>query len=268
MPRTLLANAALLRRCLLPLIALLALAAIACGAAEEAAPAVEQTAPSEVAQPAALEIPATQAPAPQESMAKPAESMESQPADTTAKTTESMESKPAQAAAAPTTAPQPTAAPQAPVVSARDRLIFVTNEEPTTIGAASPNCGGNIQNTICDDMVSDPLTWIDDHNNFQVVGLTGIEGWEQVAGSSSCVKASPSTTAPHGTPSRPSSGLTSSATRRPAATTTPTTSASTASSAARLWTNTRWISFAGRPAPFCLVPLSLQNFRTWIGSWK
>ena len=180
MPRTLLANAALLRRCLLPLIALLAVAAVACGAAEEAAPAAEQTAPSEVAQPAALEIPATQAPAPQESMAKPAESMESQPADTTAKTTESMESKPAQAAAAPTTAPQPTAAPQAPVVSARDRLIFVTNEEPTTIGAASPNCGGNIQNTICDDMVSDPLTWIDDHNNFQVVGLTGIEGWEQL----------------------------------------------------------------------------------------
>ena len=29
-------------------------------------------------------------------------------------------------------------------------------------------------------MVSDPLTWIDDLNDFQVVGLTGIEGWEQM----------------------------------------------------------------------------------------
>ena len=48
------------------------------------------------------------------------------------------------------------------------------------IEAASANCGGNIQNTICDDMVSDPLTWIDDLNDFQVVGLTGIEGWEQL----------------------------------------------------------------------------------------
>jgi ABC-type transport system substrate-binding protein len=56
----------------------------------------------------------------------------------------------------------------------------VTNEEPTTIGAASIYCGGNIQNTICDDMASDPLTWIDDRNDFQVVGLTGIESWEQL----------------------------------------------------------------------------------------
>ena len=81
---------------------------------------------------------------------------------------------PAVVAATPTAVPPP---PE--VVSSRDRLIFVTNEEPTTIGAVSANCGGNIQNTICDDMVSDPLTWIDDFNDFQVVGLTGIEGWEQ-----------------------------------------------------------------------------------------
>lgn len=68
----------------------------------------------------------------------------------------------------------------AEVISAQDTLIFLTAEEPTTIGAASPNCGGNIQNTICDDMVSDPLTWIDDQQDFEVVGLTGIEGWEQI----------------------------------------------------------------------------------------
>jgi peptide/nickel transport system substrate-binding protein len=75
--------------------------------------------------------------------------------------------------------PAPTSPPPA-VESARDTVIFVTNEEPTTVGAASSNCGGNIQNTICDDMVSDPLTWIDDQNGFQVVGLTGIDSWEQL----------------------------------------------------------------------------------------
>jgi len=78
-----------------------------------------------------------------------------------------------------TAIPLPTPIP-ADVVSAKDTVIFLTSEEPITIGAASANCGGNIQNTICDDMVSDPLTWIDDQQNFEVVGLTGIEGWEQV----------------------------------------------------------------------------------------
>lgn len=78
-----------------------------------------------------------------------------------------------------TAVPLPTPIP-ADVVSAKDTVIFLTSEEPTTIGAASANCGGNIQNTICDDMVSDPLTWIDDQQNFQVVGLTGIETWEQI----------------------------------------------------------------------------------------
>ena len=84
-----------------------------------------------------------------------------------------------QALAIPTT-PAPTAVPEQPAASARDTMIFLTAEEPTTIGAASANCGGNIQNTICDDLASDPFTWIDDHNDYRVVGLTGVEGWEQV----------------------------------------------------------------------------------------
>ena len=74
---------------------------------------------------------------------------------------------------------KPTAVPVA-VMSARDTVIFVTSKEPTTIGAASANCGGNFLNTVCDDIASDPLTWIDDQNNFQVVGLTGIKAWEQL----------------------------------------------------------------------------------------
>jgi peptide/nickel transport system substrate-binding protein len=91
--------------------------------------------------------------------------------------------RPTALAIQPTATPAPVvAATPAPaqVVSARNTVRIVTNEEPTTIGAASANCGGNIQITICDDMVSDPLTFIDDRQNFQVVGLTGIEGWEQL----------------------------------------------------------------------------------------
>ncbi len=75
--------------------------------------------------------------------------------------------------------PEATPAP-VQAISARDTMTFLTHEEPNTIGAASANCGGTLQNTICDDLASDPLTWIDDLNNYQVVGLTGIEGWEQV----------------------------------------------------------------------------------------
>ncbi len=66
----------------------------------------------------------------------------------------------------PTPAPSP--AP-AEVLSGRDTVVFVTNEQPTTLGAASSNCGGNIKNTICDDLASDPLTWIDNQKNFQLV---------------------------------------------------------------------------------------------------
>ena len=120
---------------------------IACGAGAPPTevPSGPTAAPPELAKPTALAIQATATPAPDQ----------------------------------PTAVPAPTSPPVV-VVSARDTIIFVTNEEPTTVGAASPNCGGNIQNTICDDMASDPLTWIDDQKDFEVVGLTGIEGWEQL----------------------------------------------------------------------------------------
>ena len=159
-------------RWLLSLIALLALLVVACGASTEeqgaAAPAPAEPAAPAVAKPEALAIPATAAPeAPAAQPSQPSGGQAASPAEPAAP-------------AAPTAAPQPTPVPQEPPVSARDTLIFLTAEEPTTIGAASPNCGGNIQNTICDDLASDPLTWIDDHNNYQVVGLTGVEGWEQI----------------------------------------------------------------------------------------
>ena len=83
-----------------------------------------------------------------------------------------------------TKVPQSTAAPAATptpgaVATARDTARFVTAEEPTTLGAASANCGGNIQNTVCDDIASDPLTWIDG-KTFEVVPMTQIESWEQL----------------------------------------------------------------------------------------
>jgi peptide/nickel transport system substrate-binding protein len=127
------------------LLALLTILIVACGTSASPTPAATQPTPTAVAQPTPLAISSTPTPVSSQN----------------------------------TTKPKPTAAPDK-VVSARDSLTFVTSEEPTTLGAASENCGGNIQNTICDDMASDPLTWIDDQNGFQVVGLTGIEGWEQL----------------------------------------------------------------------------------------
>ena len=129
------------RRWLLSLLAVTTMLAVACGASAPD-PGPQPTSDQQVSQPEALAIEATPA-----AMATPV--------------------------------PVQTTAPES-VMSSRDTVIFVTNEEPTTIGAASSNCGGNIQNTICDDMVSDPLTWLDDQNGFQVVGLTGVEGWEQL----------------------------------------------------------------------------------------
>ena len=160
-------------RVLTSMLVLLAMLVVACGSspAQETQQTTTESAQPETARPQALAIPATQVP--QESA--PAQ----QPAQQ-ASQGQAQESQPASEAPAPTAAPQPTQAPPQVVASARDTMTFLTAEEPTTIGAASANCGGNIQNTICDDLASDPLTWIDDHNNYEVVGLTGVEGWEQV----------------------------------------------------------------------------------------
>ncbi|MDE2778125.1 MAG: ABC transporter substrate-binding protein [Chloroflexota bacterium] len=157
-------------RALMAILALVALVALACGSptAEEQQTTTAATQP-DTARPEALAIPATQAPAPQAPAQEPAMSGSQEPA-----------SQPASEAPAPTAAPQPTPAPAAAAEPGRDTMIFLTAEEPTTVGAASANCGGNIQNTICDDLASDPFTWIDDHNDYRVVGLTGVEGWEQI----------------------------------------------------------------------------------------
>ena len=64
--------------------------------------------------------------------------------------------------------------------AAADEIVFVTPLEPGALGAWSEKCFGDAANLICRDIASDPLTWIDSAT-FEVVPLTGIEGWSQRA---------------------------------------------------------------------------------------
>ena len=97
---------------------------------------------------------------------------------------------PSQATAAPAESAAPTAAEapkaaaeQAPapaaVTSTKDTLTLVTNGEPDLLGAWSQGCSGNVPSLVCEDLASDPLTWIDS-TTFEVVPLTGVEKWEQI----------------------------------------------------------------------------------------
>jgi len=86
-------------------------------------------------------------------------------------------SVPQVAAAKPTAVPTPTLGA---VMTAKDTVRIITSEEANTLGASSNNCVGNIPNTICDDWISDPLTWVD-NKTFEIVPLSPIEGWEQLA---------------------------------------------------------------------------------------
>ena len=73
------------------------------------------------------------------------------------------------------------AATEVPVaVSARDTVVIVSNEEPLALGYSGGGCQGNIQSTACEEMIGEPFTWID-NKTFEVVPLSHIEGWEQVA---------------------------------------------------------------------------------------
>ncbi|MFQ6030198.1 MAG: ABC transporter substrate-binding protein, partial [Dehalococcoidia bacterium] len=88
--------------------------------------------------------------------------------------------KPTEAPAAVATAvPEPTAPPAA-AMSGRDTVRIVTNEEPLGVGFSEGSCQGNIQSIACEDMIGEPFTWID-NTSFEVVPLSHIEGWEQIA---------------------------------------------------------------------------------------
>ena len=127
------------------LIALLTVALVACGGSEQPTAAPQPTKPVEVQVPPTVGFIAT--------------------------------SVPDVAEAKPTAVPTPTLGA---VVSAKDTVRIVTSEEAETLGASSNSCSGNIPNTICDDWISDPLTWVD-NKSFEIVPLSPIEGWEQTA---------------------------------------------------------------------------------------
>ena len=86
---------------------------------------------------------------------------------------------PPPAAGGSTAAPVPTPTPSS-MESARDTVILVTNGEPDQLGAFSQGCSGNVPSLVCEDVASDPLTWIDS-TSFELVPLSGVESWSQEA---------------------------------------------------------------------------------------
>ena len=68
--------------------------------------------------------------------------------------------------------------PPGPALTAHHEIVFVTQEEPDSLGAWSAGCAGNVTGAICGEIASDPFTWIDG-TNFEVVPLSGVESWSQ-----------------------------------------------------------------------------------------
>ena len=103
------------------------------------------------------------------------------PAPVAAATTPPQATKPSGPTPTPFAAVRPTLTPvPTESIISKDTIILVTQEEPNQLGPWSQGCQGNVPSMVCEDVASDPLTWIDS-NTFQVVPLSGIEGWEQTA---------------------------------------------------------------------------------------
>ena len=82
-------------------------------------------------------------------------------------------------ASAATATPSPTPTPDEAEAASND-VVFVTQGEPNSLNAWNESCGGNGGSAICNEIASDPLTWIDTRK-FELVPLTGVERWSQVA---------------------------------------------------------------------------------------
>ncbi len=155
---------------------LLTLFVVACGAATPATevPAAEPaTAPA--AEPAAepAMAPAAESAAPTEAPAVPADAR----ALTDTRQFQSTPT-PEPALAAATATPVPTPTPGT-AFTAKDTIYLVTQEEPVSLGTFSDGCSGNVPSMICEEIASDPFTWIDS-STFEVVPLSGVESWSQV----------------------------------------------------------------------------------------
>jgi peptide/nickel transport system substrate-binding protein len=57
---------------------------------------------------------------------------------------------------------------------------MVTITEPASLGALDPGCAGSPEVAPCADYATDPLTYISGEN-LEVVPLSGVDSWEQVA---------------------------------------------------------------------------------------
>ena len=63
--------------------------------------------------------------------------------------------------------------------SAKNSATVVTEAEPASIGAWSEGCSAEIHSMGCQDFVTDFLTWLDDRTS-EIVPLSGVEDWEQI----------------------------------------------------------------------------------------
>jgi peptide/nickel transport system substrate-binding protein len=79
---------------------------------------------------------------------------------------------------ATTPTPEPTAQPNQPQ-SAKDTVILVTSAEPGSLDAWDTHCNATLDTTVCNELANEPFTWITS-DNFEVVPLSGVEGWEQL----------------------------------------------------------------------------------------
>lgn len=161
------------RRYSLTFLIFAALFAVACGASEAPAPAQapasEPDAPAAAPQEPAAAAEATEAPS------------QAVPTDARALTeTRQFESTPTPepGASAATATPVPTPTPGT-AFSAKDTIYLVTQEEPTSLGTFSDGCSGNVPSMVCEEIATDPFTWIDS-TNFEVVPLSGVDSWSQV----------------------------------------------------------------------------------------
>ena len=83
------------------------------------------------------------------------------------------ETEPAGAGA--TATPLPALTPAA-ASTASDQIIFITQAEPDSLGAWNPRCRGSVPTAVCQEIASDPLTWIDGAT-FELAPLAPVAGW-------------------------------------------------------------------------------------------
>ena len=164
MPKVIKQSAQFFNRRLWAILPLIAVLAVACGAAEEPA-AQPQTAQQEAA-PTATFAPQM---IPQATAAPDASG---------GAMTDTSSGQQMQQQESPTAAPAPTAAPPS-ANPAKNHAVVVTEAEPASIGAWSEGCSAEIHSMGCQDFVTDFLTWLDDRTA-EIVPLSGVVDWEQI----------------------------------------------------------------------------------------